>query len=128
MGTILYTVILSIYREKSRQNAKRVWAYLKEHKLQDADNKQYFTPDAKMKPIFERRKLGLLEWPSSLRLTLPTLEGVKKTFVGRSIHHHHHHRYSFISPSLIIRLCGMCVIYISLNVSSNSTKDNLSSI
>merc|ERR1711942_127788 len=36
---------------------KRVWAYLKEHKLQDPENKQYFTPDAKMKPIFGTEKV-----------------------------------------------------------------------
>jgi len=36
---------------------KRVWAYLKEHKLQDAENKQYFTPDKKMEPIFGTEKV-----------------------------------------------------------------------
>merc|ERR1711890_228142 len=36
---------------------KRIWAYLKKHKLQDPDNKQYFTPDAKMAPIFGKEKV-----------------------------------------------------------------------
>merc|ERR1712018_666636 len=36
---------------------KRIWAYLKAHKLQDPENKQYFKPDAKMKPIFGEEKV-----------------------------------------------------------------------
>merc|ERR1711910_167049 len=36
---------------------KRIWAYLKEKKLQDPDNKQFFTPDAKMQPIFGKEKV-----------------------------------------------------------------------
>merc|ERR1711951_182208 len=31
---------------------KRLWAYLKEKKLQDPENKQYFTPDKTMEPVF----------------------------------------------------------------------------
>merc|ERR1712211_164721 len=30
---------------------KRLWAYIKEKKLQDPENKQYFKPDKKMEPI-----------------------------------------------------------------------------
>jgi upstream activation factor subunit UAF30 len=36
---------------------KRIWAYLKTNKLQDPENKQYFTPDAKMVPIFGKDKV-----------------------------------------------------------------------
>lgn len=36
---------------------KRIWAYLKEKKLQDPENKQFFTPDAKMQPIFGKEKV-----------------------------------------------------------------------
>merc|ERR1711910_109283 len=36
---------------------KRIWAYLKAHKLQGPENKQYFKPDAKMKPIFGEDKV-----------------------------------------------------------------------
>merc|ERR1712087_452844 len=36
---------------------KRIWAYLKANKLQDPENKQYFKPDAKMKPIFGEDKV-----------------------------------------------------------------------
>ena len=36
---------------------KRLWAHIKTNKLQDPDNKQYFTPDAKMIPIFGKDKI-----------------------------------------------------------------------
>merc|ERR1711890_59172 len=36
---------------------KRLWAYLKEKKLQDPINKQYFTPDKAMEPIFGTEKI-----------------------------------------------------------------------
>merc|ERR1711915_293300 len=39
------------------QVVKRLWAYLKEENLQDPENKQYFTPDAKMEPIFGSERI-----------------------------------------------------------------------
>merc|ERR1711970_358527 len=36
---------------------KRLWAYLKEKELQDPENKQYFTPDDTMSPIFGEEKI-----------------------------------------------------------------------
>merc|ERR1712107_838113 len=36
---------------------KRLWAHIKGQKLQDSENKQYFTPDAKMIPIFGKDKV-----------------------------------------------------------------------
>ena len=36
---------------------KRLWAYLKEKKLQDPANKQFFTPDKAMVPIFGKEKI-----------------------------------------------------------------------
>merc|ERR1712212_799483 len=36
---------------------KRLWAYIKKNKLQTPDNKQFFTPDEKMKPIFGEEKV-----------------------------------------------------------------------
>merc|ERR1712064_247100 len=36
---------------------KRLWAHIKTNKLQDPENKQYFTPDAKMVPIFGKDKI-----------------------------------------------------------------------
>ena len=39
------------------QCVKRLWAYLKEHNLQDPENKQYFTPDATMEPVFGTERI-----------------------------------------------------------------------
>merc|ERR1712223_267139 len=36
---------------------KRLWAHIKSQKLQDPENKRYFTPDAKMIPIFGKDKV-----------------------------------------------------------------------
>merc|ERR1711936_245254 len=36
---------------------KRLWAYIKEKKLQDPANKQFFTPDKAMQPIFGKEKV-----------------------------------------------------------------------
>merc|ERR1712045_908770 len=36
---------------------KRLWAHIKSQKLQDPENKQYLTPDAKMIPIFGKDKV-----------------------------------------------------------------------
>ena len=39
---------------------KAVWAYLKEHNLQDPENGQFFTPDKKLEPIFGKEKIKAL--------------------------------------------------------------------
>ena len=39
------------------QVMRRLWLYLKLHKLQDPQNGQYFTPDEKMAPVFGKEKL-----------------------------------------------------------------------
>ena len=36
---------------------KRLWAYIKEKKLQDPENKQYFKPDKTMEPIFGKENV-----------------------------------------------------------------------
>merc|ERR1711892_182742 len=36
---------------------KRLWAYIKEKKLQDPENKQFFKPDKIMEPIFGKEKV-----------------------------------------------------------------------
>jgi len=36
---------------------KQLWAYIKEHDLQDPDNKQYFKPDKKMAKVFGEDKM-----------------------------------------------------------------------
>merc|ERR1711942_258069 len=41
----------------SPEVVKRLWAYIKKNKLQDPDNKQYFTPDEKMKAVFGEEKV-----------------------------------------------------------------------
>ena len=44
---------------------KRIWAYIKANDLQDPEDRQYFTPDAKMQPIFgtERSKAFNMLYP-----------------------------------------------------------------
>merc|ERR1712080_411275 len=45
-------------RTKCRgRRVKALWAHIKENKLQDSDNKQYFTPDTAMEPIFGTEKI-----------------------------------------------------------------------
>ena len=39
------------------QVVKKLWAYLKENNLQDPENKQFFTPDAKMEPVFGSERI-----------------------------------------------------------------------
>merc|ERR1712098_947723 len=36
---------------------KRLWAYIKKNKLQDPENKQYFTPDKAMEAVFGKEKV-----------------------------------------------------------------------
>merc|ERR1712018_336042 len=61
---------------------KRIWAYLKANKLQDPENKQYFKPDAKMKPIFGEDKVRAFGMAKFLKshLTNPVLFQVKSIF------------------------------------------------
>merc|ERR1712055_34574 len=39
------------------QVVKKLWAYLKEKNLQDPENKQWFTPDKTMQPVFGKEKI-----------------------------------------------------------------------
>ena len=39
------------------QVVKGLWAYIKDKELQDKENKQFFTPDAKMAKIFGKEKI-----------------------------------------------------------------------
>merc|ERR1711962_180670 len=39
------------------EGVKRLWAYIKEKKLQDPENKQYFKPDTTMEPVFGKDKV-----------------------------------------------------------------------
>jgi len=45
-------------KEASRAECiKQLWAYIKKHNLQDPENKQYFTPDAKMSKVFGKDRI-----------------------------------------------------------------------
>merc|ERR1719400_1765643 len=50
-------LVLGVLELVRPEVVKRIWAYLKANKLQDPENKQYFKPDAKMKPIFGEDKV-----------------------------------------------------------------------
>ena len=39
------------------QCVKLLWAYIKKHNLQDAQQRQYFTPDEKMAKVFGKKKM-----------------------------------------------------------------------
>lgn len=44
--------------KRSRAQVVRgLWAYMKEHKLQDPENRQFFTPDKMLEPIFGKEKI-----------------------------------------------------------------------
>merc|ERR1712058_208177 len=44
-------------KDLSPQVIKRLWAYLKDKNLQDPENKQFFTPDSTMSPIFGTERI-----------------------------------------------------------------------
>jgi upstream activation factor subunit UAF30 len=40
---------------------KKIWAYIKEQKLQDAKDKKMINADAKLKPIFQKDQVSMFE-------------------------------------------------------------------
>merc|ERR1712212_902216 len=46
------------------QIVRRLWAYLKKHKLQDPSNKQFFTPDKLMQPVFGKKRIRAITMPT----------------------------------------------------------------
>ena len=54
----------------SSQCVKRLWAYLKEKELQDPENKQWFTPDDTMSPIFGNEKIKCFSMSKYLKVLL----------------------------------------------------------
>jgi upstream activation factor subunit UAF30 len=52
----LWTFILCDFYLRS-EIVKRLWAYLKEKNLQDPENKQWFTPDKLMEPVFGSERI-----------------------------------------------------------------------
>ena len=51
------------------QCVKRLWAYLKEKELQDPENKQWFTPDDTMSPIFGEEKIKCFSMSKYLKVS-----------------------------------------------------------
>merc|ERR1712055_639178 len=51
---------------------KRLWAYIKEKKLQDPENKQYFKPDTTMEPVFGKDKVRAFGMARFLKTHPPT--------------------------------------------------------
>ena len=49
-------------KEASRaQCMKHLWAYLKEHNLQDPENNQFFRPDEKLAKVFSTERISAFE-------------------------------------------------------------------
>ena len=46
---------------------KRIWAYLKEHNLRDSENRQFFTPDATMEPVFGNERINAFSMTKYLK-------------------------------------------------------------
>ena len=43
---------------------KRLWAYIKEHGLQDAKNRRMINPDAKLRPVVDgREQISMFDLP-----------------------------------------------------------------
>lgn len=40
---------------------KKLWAYIKKNKLQDAKKRQYINADANLKPIFNKTQVSMFE-------------------------------------------------------------------
>ncbi|KAF3324024.1 Upstream activation factor subunit spp27 [Carex littledalei] len=54
-------VIVGVPEISRTQALKHVWAYIKEHELQDPNNKKIILCDEKLKKIFGKDQVGLLE-------------------------------------------------------------------
>ena len=52
------------------QVTKMLWTYLKEHKLQDPENKQWFTPDKVMEPVFGKEKIKCFSMATHIKTHL----------------------------------------------------------
>ena len=52
------------------QCIKALWAYLKKHNLQDAEHRQYFTPDEKMAKVFGKQKMKAIHMSKFLSANL----------------------------------------------------------
>ena len=52
------------------QCIKALWAYLKKHNLQDAEHRQFFTPDEKMAKVFGKQKMKAIHMSKFLSANL----------------------------------------------------------
>lgn len=43
------------------QVVKKLWAYIKKHKLQDKKNRRNINADAKLRPIFKKSKVNMFQ-------------------------------------------------------------------
>ena len=61
------------YSSFLHQVTKKLWAYLKANNLQDPENKQFFTPDETMEPVFGSEKIKCFSMSKYLKdhLTKP---------------------------------------------------------
>ena len=50
--------IIGVKKVSRPQAIKGLWAYIKKHNLQDPNQKQYLTPDAKMKSFWKSQNEG----------------------------------------------------------------------
>merc|ERR1712036_211652 len=62
--------IIGVKRASRPQAIKGLWAYIKKHDLQDRNQKQYFTPDAKMEKVFGKSKMKAIHMSKFLSANL----------------------------------------------------------
>lgn len=48
------------------QVAKKVWAYIKKHKLQDPNKRREIVADEKLKPIFRKARLDMFQMTKAI--------------------------------------------------------------
>merc|ERR1712018_159638 len=62
--------IIGVKRASRPQAIKGLWAYIKKHDLQDPNQRQYFTPDAKMEKVFGKSKMKAIQMSKFLSANL----------------------------------------------------------
>ena len=62
--------IIGVKKASRPQAIKGLWAYIKKHNLQDPNQKQYFTPDAKMEKVFGKAKMKAIHMSKFLSANL----------------------------------------------------------
>ena len=62
--------IIGVKKASRPQCIKMLWAYLKKHNLQDAEQRQYFTPDEKMAKVFGKQRMKAIHMSKLLSANL----------------------------------------------------------